>query len=416
VEQRRTADRRRFRGGLPARVAPATASTKAHVFFAVQGAKAFASGESRDFAAVGFRATDALTLVITLATPTPNFPRVVASGPWLPTFPRATPPALRNPATWVRNGPFVLADWKPHQHLIVRRNPRWHGAAQVALDEIRFIHLDDGDAEERAYRAGQIDATMAVPTAKIAPYAKERPGELHRAAMIETRYLAFNVTHPPLDRPEVRRALALAIDRKKVVELVLRGGQEAADRLVPTAVRTGDVPTDARHGYDPVQARELLAAAGFPSGRGFPRLELSGWSNPALLEAIQAMWRRELGIEVALLTREAKVHLSALTAGSFDLGLVSVIPDSLDAADMLAPFRSTASDNYAHWRDESFDAALAAGTQDPSRLVDAEARLLRSAAITPLYFNAKNWLMSPRVRGWQEDGLWARSYTRNLAA
>ena len=204
--------------------------------------------------------------------------------------------------------------------------------------------------------------------------------------------------------------MALAIDRKKVVELVLRGGQEAAERLVPAAVRTGDVPTDARHGYDPVQARELLAAAGFPSGRGFPRLELSGWSNPALLETIQAMWRRELGIEVALLTREAKVHLAALTAGSFDLGLVSVIPDSLDAADMLAPFRSTASDNYAHWRDESFDAALAAGTQDPSRLVDAEARLLRSAAITPLYFNAKNWLMSPRVRGWQEDGLWARSY------
>jgi oligopeptide transport system substrate-binding protein len=389
---------------------PTTAATKAHVFFGVEGARAFATGATRDFATVGIHATGPLTLAITLEYPTSSFPRVVASGPWIPTFPRAAPNALRSPATWVGNGPYVLAEWKPHQHLIVRRNARWHGAAGVAVEEIRFVHFDDGDAEERAYRAGQIDATMAVPTAKLATYAKERPAELHRAPMIETRYLAFNVLRPPLDRPAVRRALALALDRQKLVELVLRGGQIPAGRMLPPALQTDAVPSSASHTLDPVQARELMAAAGFPAGKGFPRMELSGWSNPAILEAIQAMWRRELGVEVALLTRDAKVHLAALAAGSFDIGFVTVIPDIADAADLLAPFRSPAPDNYAHWRDPEFDAALAAGGREPNQLTKAEERLLLSAAVTPLYFNVKNWLMSPRVRGWQEDGLWARSY------
>jgi oligopeptide transport system substrate-binding protein len=382
------------------------------LFFAVQGARAYASGTTRDFSTVGLSAPDALTLVIKLDQPMPGFPQIVASGPWIPTFPRATPNSLRTPSTWVGNGPFILGDWKPHQHLIVRRNPHWHGGQSIAIDEIRFVHFDDGDAEERAYRAGQIDATMAVPTSKLATYAKERPDELHRAAMIETRYLAFNVTHPPLDRPEVRRALALALDRQKLVELVLRGGQVAADRMVPAALRPSELTPAARHQLDPAAARQLLAAAGFPQGKGFPKLELAGWSNPAVLEAIQAMWQRELGVEVTLLTRDAKVHLASLAAGSFDIGFVTVIPEFPAAADLLAPFRSTAPDNYAHWRDDPFDQALAAGGQDPARVVQAEERLMSAAAVTPLYFNVKNWLMSPRVRGWQEDGLWARSYTQ----
>lgn len=391
---------------------PATAATKAHLFFAVQGARAFATGTTRDFTTVGFRALGPTTLEITLEHPNASFPRVVASGPWIPTYPRAAPNALRSPATWVGNGPYVLAEWRPHQHLIVRRNSQWHDAAQIALDEIRFVHFDDGDAEERAYRAGQIDATMAVPTAKLATYAKERPNELQRAEMIETRYLAFNVTHPPLDQPAVRRALALALDRQKLVDLVVRGGQVAADRMLPTAVRTSGISPAVGHRYAPGDARQLLAAAGFPEGKGFPKLELSGWSNPAVLEAIQAMWRRELGVEVSLVTRDAKVHLASLAAGSFDIGFVTVIPDLADAAEVLAPFRSTAPDNYSHWRDAEFDAALAAGNQDPSQLGRAEERLLAAAAVTPLYFNVKRWLMSPRVRGWQEDGLWARSYTQ----
>ncbi len=399
---------------------PATAAPKASVFFPVKNARAFVSGALADFSAVGFRAADAHTLIVTLGEPTPRFPHYVASGPWLPVRAEVVAKHGRNwtrPENLVGNGPFRLAEWRAHQRIVVKKNPGWHGAANVRLGEIQFLHFDDGDSEERAYRAGQLDATMAVPAAKVDTYARERPAELHRAPMIETRYLAFNTRRAPLSDVRVRRALALAIDREQIAARVLRGQQTAAARLIPAALDAGPAPA-AAHRHDPAAARALLGEAGFPGGKNFPRLEVSAWSKSqvATLEAIQAMWRNALGLEIAIVTRDAGVHLSALAAGDYAIGFVTRIPDLADAAEMLGDFTSGAPENYPQWRDATFDAALARARPlaDPAArgaaLRAAEDRLLAEAPLTPLYFNTKIWLMSPRVRGWQEDGLWSRTY------
>ena len=180
------------------------------------------------------------------------------------------------PAHQVGNGPFVLSEWRPQQRIVVRRNPRYHHAGAVRLDEIQFIRFDDRDAEERSYRAGQLDVTIAVPEAKLDSYARDRPAELHRAPLAETRFLAFNVQRPPLSDPRVRHALSLALDRNELVTRVLRGGQEPADYfLSPALLRhggagSGPVPPGTGN---PAEARRLLAEAGFPAGRGFPRLK-----------------------------------------------------------------------------------------------------------------------------------------------
>ena len=399
---------------------PATAAPKASVFYPVKNARTFVTGTLADFSAVGFRAADASTLVVTLAEPTPRFPHYVASGPWLPVRADVVAQHGRNwtrPENFVGNGPFLLAEWRAHQRIVVRRNPLWHGAATVRLGEIHFLHFDDGDSEERAYRAGQLDATMSVPSSKVEVYARERPAELHRAPMIETRYLAFNTTRPPLNDVRVRRALALAIDREQIAARVLRGQQTAANRLIPAALDAGPAPASA-HRHDPAAARALLAAAGFAGGNNFPRLEVAAWSKSqvATLEAIQAMWREHLGLEIAIITREGGVHLSSLATGDYDIGFITQIPDLADAAEMLGDFTSGAPENYPHWSDPAFDTALARARPlaDPAArtaaLRLAEERLLADAPLTPLYFNTKLWLMSPRLRGWQEDGLWSRSY------
>jgi oligopeptide transport system substrate-binding protein len=400
---------------------PGTAAPKAAVFFPVRNAREFVSGTAKDFGTVGFKAPDPRTLVVTLEQPTPRFPHYVASGPWLPV---RTDVVEKHGRTWTRpdhfvgNGPFTLAEWRPDQRIVAKRNPRWHGAAGVKLAELHFVRLDSGDSEDRAYRAGQIDVTMAVPASKVEVYARERPAELHRQPMIETRYLAFNCTRPALRDPRVRRALALAIDRAVIVERVLRGGQPVAATLVPPALAGNQgTPTEAFR-FAPAEARRLLAEAGFPGGRDFPRLEVTAWSTSQVpvLEAIQAGWKTELGIDVALATREARVHLSALATGDYDVGFVTAIPDVADAAQVLGDFVSGAPENYPQWRDADFDAAIARATTlaDPTvrnvTLRDAETLLLQRAPLAPIYFNAKIWLMSPRVRGWQEDGLWGRCY------
>ncbi len=402
---------------------PATAAPKAPLFFMVKNARAFATGATADFSTVGFAAPDARTLVITLARPMPQFPVYAASGPWIPANPRVIARFGRDwtrPANHVGNGPFTLAEWRPHQRIVVRKNPRYHGAATVRLDEIQFLVFDSGDTEERAYRGGQVDVTMAVPFAKLDTYARVRPGELHRAALAETRYLAFNTTRPPLDDVRVRQALSLALDRAQLVERVVRGGQEPAYRLVPPALRAASDRARLLNGAireDAATARQLLADAGFAGGRNFPALELSTWVGSPVIEAVQAMWKKELGLDIAIVTREAKVHLAALREGRYDIGFMTEIPDVADAANLLGDFTTGSPTNYPHWSDSAYDAliaraALASDAAAQAALLrEAEARLLGQSPLAPLYFNTRNWLMRPAVQDWQEDAVWARDYS-----
>ncbi len=123
------------------------------------------------------------------------------------------------------------------------------------------------------------------------------------------------------------------------------------------------------------------------------------------LEAIQETWRKELGIEVALVQREARTHLAALAGGDYDLAFATAIPDYNSPADLLERFTTNNPGNYPHWSDVAYD-RLVTGTSLPA----AEKRLLDEMPVIPLYFNAKNFLLPPAVQGWREDALWTRYY------
>ena len=406
---------------------PATAAPKANLFDSVKNARAFAAGTVTDFSSVGFAAPDPQTLVITLARATPAFLLYVASGPWLPIHPATVAAHGRTwtqPTHHIGNGPFTLAEWRQQQRIVIKKNPTYRAAAKVRLDEIQFLRFDSGDTEERAYRAGQVDVTMAVPISKIETYTRERPAEIFQTPLAETRYLTFNTRRPPLNDPRVRRALSLAIDREKITALVLRGGQQSALTFLPPSLR---VEPDLRAGSpnsDSVSvetANVLFTAAGFPAGQNFPRLELTGWAQTPVLEAIQAMWKTTLGIDVAIALRDAKVHVAALRAGDYDIGFITEIPDLADPAPSLAHFTTGAPGNYPRWSDPRYDALFApapslAPSPAPSPLTRenaaaSEALLLEAVPVAPLYFNTKNWLKSPRVQGWREDPFWSRDYT-----
>jgi oligopeptide transport system substrate-binding protein len=402
---------------------PATAAPKADLFFAVKNARAYATGALTDFNAVGFRALDERTLVISLERPTPEFPVIVASPPWIPVNPRTVAQHGRNwtqPANHVGNGPFRLTEWRSQQRIVVSRSATYHDPAIIRLDQVHFLRFDSGDSEERAYRAGQVDITMGVPTTKIATHARERPAELVQTPLAETRYLAFNTTRPPFNDPRVRRALSLAIDRERIVSRVLLGDQLPAGRMLPPPLRGNRdlAPLPSEHRFDPNAARALLAEAGFAQGRNFPRLELYAWSasQSPVLEVLQQMWRQELGVEVAVGIRELKVHMAALRTGDFDLGFVNTLLDLLDSLPLLADFTSAAPNNLPHWQNEGFDRIIESARsrtdlgRRESELLAAEILLLEQAPVAPIYFNTRNSLVSPRVRGWREDPLWTRYY------
>jgi oligopeptide transport system substrate-binding protein len=368
---------------------PATAAPKAELFRPVRTATA----------------PDDRTLVITLDHPMSDFLALAASGPWIPVHAATTQKYGRaRPGHHVGNGRFTLTEWAPNQRITVQRNPRHRDASATLLSGIEFLAFDNGDTEERAFRAGQVDVTMAVPSAKLDTYRNAEPSVLHTVPLHETRFLVLNTTRPPLNDPRVRRALSLALDRGALATKVLKAGQQAALTFVPGGLGGYEPGTSLRE--DAAEARRLLAEAGFPEGQGFPQLELSTWSvSTAQLEAIQQMWRDRLGISVSLLQREARTHITALAAGDFDLGLYTAIPDYDSAADLLERFTTGNPNNYPRWSDADYDRLVRA-----DRRAEAESRLLDALPVIPLYFNTKNFLLRPTVRGWQEDALWTRYY------
>ena len=386
---------------------PATAAPKAALFFPIKNAAAFLRGTVTDFAEVGVTAPDPRTLVITLARTTPDFLELAASGPWIPVHPATVEKfgrAWTRPEHFVGNGRFTVLEWLPSQRIVVRKNPHHRDSSTTLLDGIQFVACDNGDTEERTFRTGQLDVTMAVPATKLESYRNAEPTVLHTVPLHETRYLALNTTKAPLNDVRVRRALSLALDRKTLADKVLKGGQQPAFTFVPPGL--GRYQPAVTLTEDLTEARRLLADAGFPGGRGFPRLELSTWpvSTPQL-EAIQERWRKELGIEVALVPREARTHLAALAAGDFDLAFATAIPDYGSASDLLGRLTSGNPDNYPHWSNADYDRLVGSANQP-----DAEKLLLDEMPVIPLYFNAKNFLLRPAVQGWREDALWTRYY------
>jgi oligopeptide transport system substrate-binding protein len=371
--------------------APGTAAPKAALFQIVRSAVA----------------PDTRTLVVTLMRPASDFLALTASGPWIPAHAATVEKFGRNwtlPEHHVGNGRFSLEEWRPNQRIVVRKNPRYRDADATEVEMIEFTAFDSGDTEERAFRAGQVDVTMAVPAAKLDTYRTAEPGVLHTMPLHETRCLVVNITRAPLGDPRVRRALSLALDREALVTKVLKAGQQPARTFVPAGLggHQPGIPLQ----EDVAEARRLLAEAGFPNGEGFPKLELSTWPvSTAQIEAIQQMWRDRLGIAVTILQREARTHTAALAEGNFDLGFYTAIPDYDSATDLLERLVTGNASNYPRWSDPAYDRLVRAG-----RLAEAETRLLDALPVIPLYFNTKNFLLRPTVRGWKEDALWTRYY------
>lgn len=403
-------------------LSPAMAAPKAQMFFAVNNATAFTQGELADESTLGLAAPDDRTLVITLEHPVADFLALAASGPWIPVHPSvARAKGSPRDAAWTRpgqhigNGPFILQEWTPNRQIVVARNPRYWDAAAVKVNALRFVAFDNGDAEERAYRGGQVDVTMAVPASKLDVYRTERPAELRTMPLHETRYLTLNLRRAPLSDPRVRQALGLALDRTELTDGILKGGQRPAFSYIPPGL--GGYEPDLLLRSDPARARALLAEAGYPEGRGFPRLELAVWGvTAAIPETIQRQWKQHLGIEVSILQREAKSHLAALAAGEYDIGFITAIPDYDSAQDLLADLVTGGAGNYPRWSNQAYDRLVLEAMQTPDRTARrrlqrrAEAELLRELPLIPLYFNSQNFLVRPEIQGWQADALWTRYY------
>ncbi len=395
---------------------PSLAAENAAMFYVLRGAQAFHQGKSADFGEVGVQALDDRTLRLTLDHPASYFLSLLQHWAWypvhLPSIERIGPAGSRGtawarPGTLVGNGPFVLKEWRRGQRLVVVKSPTYWDAETVRLREIHLYPIESRDAEERAFRGGQLHLTEALPPGKIGRYRDEEPELLRIDPYLGTEFYRINVSRPFLNDRRVRRALALALDRTALVERVLRGGQQPAHAFTPPD--TAGYTATARLPEDPEAARRLLAEAGYPGGVGAPVVELlynTSETHRLVAEAVQQMWRRELGLDVRLVNQEFGTLLTARRAGDFQLLRSAWIGDYLDPATFLHLWRGDSTNNFTGWANTAYDQLTfrAARTADPDArrtLLDrAETLLLEEAPVIPLYHYTHVFLVHPSVRGW----------------
>lgn len=395
-------------------ITPALGNSYAYYYYPVRGAEDFATGKITDFSRVGVEVVDELTLRITLVHPAAYFLGILATS--LPVH-RATVEAAGRfddrSAPWARpgklvgNGAFTLTEWQPNARIVVTKNPRYWNAAHNSIERGIFYPIEKADAEELAFRAGQLHVTFSVPPSKFATYRQTAPEKLRIDPLLQLYLVNFNGTKAPLNNPKVRRALALALDRAAIAASVFNGARLPAHTLVPP--NCGGYTGPAGQAEDYVTARALLAEAGYPGGRGFPSLPLQVLNDdklPRVGEVIQALWRRELGIEITIELYDQKTWIQNRVNLSHLLSLQGWTADYADPINFMEMFRTSNGANFFGWSNRNYDALLdqAAATADRDArfalLRKAEALMLEDAACAPLVFGARTYLIDPAVKNW----------------
>ena len=400
---------------------PATASEYSYLDYVIKNAQAVNAGKLPP-SALGVEALDPKTVRITLSHPAPYLPELLKHQTLYPAPRRAVErwgAAWTQPAHYLANGPYKLAEWRFGDHIRLVRNPAFYNADKVCYDEVRFYPTADAVSAERRVRRGELDVTSDIQSNRIAYLRRpdQIPAYVRVATYLGTAYMVFNTRDVPAFRDRrVRIALDMAVDRDFITKKLLRGGQVSAYTFTPPGVANygGAKPPvwaswsiERRH----AAARALLAQAGFnPSHPLTFEYKHMNTPDPILIApAVQADWR-DIGVRVTLAQEDGQIAYQDYRLRNFQAGFTSWIADYNDATSFLALLQSqTGAQNYGDYNNPRVDALLDAADHEANvaRRADdlrkVESIVLDDAAVTPLYFFVSKNLVNPNVTGWRDN-------------
>lgn len=427
----------------------------ATLFFVIRGAADYYHSRLNDDPAddtpaetVGVSAPDERTLRVTLRGPCPYFLDLTSFVTFAPAHRptlerwayrdgrvlRATQHLWTRPEHIVCNGAFRLTRWNFKQHVWLERNPHYWDANQIRIDSIEACTIDVPSTALIAYRTGRVDLITplerSVAETLLAERRAGRRADFHSGDRFATYFYRVNCSRPPLDDPDLRKALSLAIDRPALCTHVLRLGETPAYTFVPRGTlhlmpRVG--PTGATIFYDPPRglgaetspaqrvalARQFLERSGYARDPAARPLEIAFPSEPEqrlIAEAVQGMWETTLGIRVELRMQEGKVLSTRIRNLDYDLARSDWFGDYMDPSTFLDLFTTASGQNRTGWSNAAYDALLAAAAAEPDDARRFE--LFRQAEqilcevelpIIPIFFRRGNYLLNPRFGGLHDN-------------
>ena len=409
-------------------VNPDTAALYTDTVNPVVNAREILAGEASPDT-LGVAALSDYELQITLTQPVPYF---LALLPHPSMFPVHPPSVMEHgdrqarEGNLVTNGAYRLAEWAIGAYVELERNEYYWDNENTSIDTVRYYVTPESTAELNRYRAGELHITNAIPPSLFAQMQKTMPDQVRVSPALGTYYFGFNMRDERLaSNPKLRQALSIAVDRETVVEITARG-ERPAYSWVPPGTRNYESQVYSWSRMSPAErrqrAQELYREAGF--GPDNP-LEIEVRYNTQethqkIAEAIQSMWRDVLGVEATLISEDFGVLLSNIMAGSTEIFRLGWSADYNDPHAFLTSMVSGHASNYIDYSNEEFDSLMqrAAAQLDPETrrryLEEAEKVMLRDYPLIPIYVFINRSMVSPKVRGW-EDNMLNYHYSQHLS-
>ncbi|MGA2285450.1 MAG: peptide ABC transporter substrate-binding protein [Dehalococcoidia bacterium] len=386
---------------------PATASTVADAYLGdIVGVKDMLNNGAKSIS--GIEVVDDFTLRITIDAAKPYFIDKMAC----PTaFVVDRTQIEADPKNWSEKpngtGPFQVKDWKLGESLTLEANPNYH-LGVPAVKTVQF--LLSGGSELTMYQDDEVDVAgiSATDIDRVRDPSDPLHSEYQQANEMSIGYIGFNVQKAPFDDIKVRQAFALAIDRQKIVDVVLKDMVAVATGVMPPGV-PGYTSTVTPQQYDPAQAKQLLSESKYGGASGLPQITITevgaGASAGNDVQAIVEMWRQNLGVDVQIQQTEQATFWQDLDKGQyqmFTVGWVMDYPDPEDVLDLL--FYSQSHQNSSHYSNPDVDKLLLQARTEPDttkRMAlyqQAEQIIVGDMPWIPLYNPQDNVVVKPYVK------------------
>ena len=377
---------------------------------------------------LGVTAIDDHTFQVTLAAPLPYFPQMTTHATTFPA-PQAVIEEFgkewTRPENIVSNGAYVLEEHLPNERSTRVRNEMYWDNENTILDKVVTLVINDENVALTRYLAGELDRTE-VPAGQFPRLKEEHPDEAISFPRLCNYYYTFNLSD---SGPEafkdvnVRKALALAVDRKIITENIMAGGQPEAYTFTPEAVAGFTPPSvemaEMTQADRDAMAKELLAEAGYGPDNplSFDMVYNTSEAHQKVAVALSQMWKQKLGVQVELANMEWKVFLEERGNQNFELARGAWCGDYNEASTFLDLLDSDSGYNDGKYSNEEYDALLesAKTAGDTTELyTSAEQILAADMPVIPIYHYAGVYMMDSDVGNWPVNNVEQNWYSKNL--
>jgi oligopeptide transport system substrate-binding protein len=362
---------------------------------------------------VGIHTPDEMTLVVQLQEPTPYFLELISFCVFFPVN-ASLEPQWENSVekSLICSGPFLLKQWARQNQIILVKNPDFHRAEQIQLEEIHISMVASETTALQMYQKGDLDILghplMPLPTEAIPEL--QTSGELHIRPVGATTFCSFNVSRFPFSNVKIRKAFAYAINRAEIVQNITQLAEEPALGIIPPSVKKGG-----RFAFfqdaDGERARALfqegLAELGITE-QEFPLLTYyyqTAEVHHKVAQALQQQWEKVLGVKIELQSTPHKLLMDLLKTRDYTFAQSCWMVQYNDPMNILERFKIVQNvKNYPGWENLAFIDCLNRSNRakDPEErlaiIEEAEQVMLEEMPLAPIFHWSSAFLAKDHVK------------------